>query len=168
MIETIFAILIGAGFTVYFSSERSRIRAWFVDRYDDYLIRYGKKKSLVGYDPRKDKMYILCKWGKSEKRKLDKHNVVIKLRRHRPEIEWIPKEEWHEEAKKRKRKDGQVCYLIDFEVDHYEGERGNVFKMEVAKCLYYERNTTQALLTKHPNVKEEIPMQLIKIQLNIM
>ncbi len=64
----------------------------------------------------------------------------------RPSQPWIPPSEFEilTDRFRSEGKGGEVGYLIDFEIDHGESERGLVFRYTVAPCAYPEHLATVA------------------------
>lgn len=141
--------------TIYYAREKE-VKTWLIDRYHLIQEKRGKVMSSIDYDSSIDQMYILCKWGEDSNRTLDSEKLQIKVVRKRPEIEWIPKSEWEKEVGRLKRPDGTVCYLVDYEIDHHEGERGRAFEIKVTPCKYYERLATENILNKYPESRKRI------------
>lgn len=114
------------------------------------------RKNILKYDSEKDELYMINRW--SIKRPLTKDNHKVVISTSRPKQEFIPVEELENEIKRQKElnRAGDICFLTDFQIDHYESDFGRDFSITISPCDYSEHMAVYEYLEKHTDIKKKI------------
>ena len=108
------------------------------------------------YDPSTDGLYAINRWSPARLLTRDRLSTVISTTR--PEFPWFAESEWTKEvaAQIAQKHAGDMCYLVNYEIDHRESHYGQRFRMAIAPCSYAEHLATKELLQRHPDIRQQI------------
>jgi len=104
------------------------------------------KYDVLDFNPASVGLFPINRW--SPARQLRRDRLQMTIVRDRPQQRWCDPAGWNRLAEEFKAagKAGDVGYLVDFEADHHESERGEVFCYSVAHCEYWEHLATAEYL----------------------
>lgn len=131
------------------------MRLWLIELWHGWFPPPSPEDPF-GYDSRQDGLYVINRW--SPNRLLTPDRLVTNVDRLQRAITWFDTDEWTTEVAKqaKNQKAGDVCYLVDYRVDHQESPLNQEFYMTLAPCDYSEHFATVALLEKYPEIHKQI------------
>jgi hypothetical protein len=130
-------------------SKRFRIRTYF-----NHLI--PPRFDVLDFDPASVGLHPINRWTTA--RPLTRQNLEMTVSSNRPKQTWLNDEELTllAESFRRQHKSGDTGYLVDYEIDHHESRRGQVFRYTVTHCKYWEYLATCQYLQDHPQARSKI------------
>jgi hypothetical protein len=99
---------------------------------------------------------MINRW--SIERPLERSNHKVLVSYDQPSQDFIPKEEFQKyiDEQVTQKKTGDICYLIDYQIDHHESIHGKQFTISVAPCDYSEHMASYHYLNDHPALVSKI------------
>lgn len=110
----------------------------------------------INYNPSADGVVVLHTW--SYNHRLDPANTKFGITS-RPNTPFIKdKEEFQSivDSFKAQNIRGEICYMVNYNIDHRDNDYGKHFELYVAPCDYSEASAISGYLKTHMDVKDEI------------
>lgn len=125
-------------------------------KYTNWKLRKHQKSISIKYDSQDNGLILLHSWSYSH-RLLPANTKIIAAER--PNTTYIEDQECFQSIVNRYKSQnirGEVCHLVNYNVDHMDNEYGKTFDFYVAPCDYSEASSISEYLSLYPKVKEDI------------
>lgn len=128
---------------------------------------FSKKNQFtpLEYDCEDDEIFTLNRWSKNRILKEENLDTYVSKR---PRFDKFISKEDFVSFKDSGKYEGNICYLVGIEIDHYEHIRGRRFIMKIAPCDYSEHMATRQIMRNKPELREAIKKNLISSPQNYL
>ena len=125
-------------------------------RFENWRLKKNQKFLLINFDPLLDGLIVLHTWSYTHRLEPSDTKFKVVARPNTPFIK--DREEFMSivDGYKDQNIRGEICYMVDYNVDHRDNNYGNVFELYVAPCDYSEASAISSYLSRHIDIKEEI------------
>jgi predicted NUDIX family NTP pyrophosphohydrolase len=133
MFTVILALAVGVASGITVNAiwvRRNRLFIWVAD-----VCQGGEEPP--NFEPHENGFYVINRW--SPARVLTRQRLETIVAETRPVQTWLNQERWEELRDEfAAKRHGEVCYLIDYDIDHHESAQSLSFRMYLARCSYAE------------------------------
>jgi hypothetical protein len=114
------------------------------------------RKHLFNYNPEDDHLFMINRW--SVERPLEPSNHKVLISYDQPPQDFISKDVFQKyvDEQLNEKRTGDICYLVDYQIDHHESIHGKQFTITVAPCDYSEHMASYQYLSDHPELQARI------------
>lgn len=125
-------------------------------KYNNWKLRRNQQSISINYDSQNDGLILLHSWSYSHRLHPSNTNIIVT---ENPRTTYIEHKDIFDSIAYRYKKQnirGEICYMINYNVDHMDNEYGKNFDFFVAPCDYSETSAITEYLALYPHIKEQI------------
>lgn len=125
-------------------------------KYKNWKLQKSQDSISINYDSQNNGLILLHSWSYSHRLLPSNTNIKVVERPNNAYIKHSDTFQSIVDKYKSQNIRGEICYMVNYNVDHMDNEYGKTFDFYVAPCDYSEASSISEYLELYPEVKENI------------